>query len=93
MPTMGVIVAIIEEDKVLLTKRRDVGFWCLPGGAVDAGETIAQAGLREVKEETGVEVQLNRLIGIYSRPDWWDGGAHGILLAGRALLPRCCLAF
>jgi ADP-ribose pyrophosphatase YjhB (NUDIX family) len=56
-------------EKVLLTRRSDNGLWCLPGGAVDAGETVAEACQREVMEETGLEVKVLRLIGIYSDPD------------------------
>jgi ADP-ribose pyrophosphatase YjhB (NUDIX family) len=82
MPTIGVSVAILYENKILLTKRKDVGFWCIPGGSVEDGETVSQSALREVKEETGLDVELKRLVGIYSRPNWWDGGAHEILLSG-----------
>ena len=42
MPILGVNIAIIQDGKVLLTKRRDFEVWCLPGGEVDAGETLAQ---------------------------------------------------
>jgi ADP-ribose pyrophosphatase YjhB (NUDIX family) len=82
MPTIGVSVAILKENKILLTKRKDVGFWCIPGGSVEDGETVSQSAVREVKEETGLDVELKRLVGIYSRPNWWDGGAHEILLSG-----------
>ncbi len=66
---VGVNVAIIEDGKVLLTKREDFGVWCLPGGGVDDGESIGEAAVREAVEETGLEVKLKRLIGIYSMPE------------------------
>ncbi len=49
---VGVCVAIIENEQILLTKRKDFEVWCLPGGHVDAGETVAQAAVREAFEET-----------------------------------------
>jgi 8-oxo-dGTP diphosphatase len=76
MPVLGVNVAIIKESKVLLTKRRDFEVWCLPGGEVEEGESLAQAALREAKEEVGYTVRLERLVGIHSRPQWLSVGGH-----------------
>ena len=56
-------------EKVLLTQRADNGRWCLPSGAMEAGESAAEACAREVWEETGLEVRVKRLIGVYSNPD------------------------
>jgi len=64
--------AIIFDDKrekVLLTRRTDNGRWCLPGGAMEAGESAAEACIREVWEETGLQVNVKRLVGVYSNPD------------------------
>lgn len=58
-----------NEGKFLLTKRTDNGQWCLPGGAVEAGESVAEACEREVFEETGLRVRVKRLVGVYSHPD------------------------
>lgn len=58
-----------DEGKFLLTKRADNGQWCLPGGAVEAGESVAEACIREVFEETGLRVRVKRLVGVYSHPD------------------------
>lgn len=69
MTTIGVNIAIIQNGKILLTKREDFEVWCLPGGAVDEGESVAQAAIREAREETGLEVELTRLIGLYSHPN------------------------
>lgn len=55
--------------KVLLTRRADNGRWCLPGGHVDPGETVAESCAREVREETGLRVRVKRLVGVYSSPD------------------------
>ena len=58
-----------DEGKFLLTRRADNGQWCLPGGAVESGETVAEACIREVWEETGLNVRVKRLVGVYSHPD------------------------
>ena len=54
---------------VLLTRRADNGQWCLPGGMVEAGESVSEACEREFFEETGLTVEVVRLVGIYSNPD------------------------
>ena len=55
-------------EKVLLTRRTDNGRWCLPGGAMDPGESASECCAREVLEETGLVVTVGRLIGVYSTP-------------------------
>jgi ADP-ribose pyrophosphatase YjhB (NUDIX family) len=79
MSLLGVTIAIVVDGQVLLTKRRDFAVWCLPGGALEDGESLAQAAIREAREETGLEVRLTRLVGVYSRPNWRAGGAHETL--------------
>jgi ADP-ribose pyrophosphatase YjhB (NUDIX family) len=75
-----------SREKVLLTQRTDNGQWCLPGGRVEAGESVAEACIREVLEETGLQIQIVRLIGVYSDPNklviYPDGNkAHIIALS------------
>ena len=53
---------------MLLVKRADVGRWELPSGRVEPGEAVAEAVVREVREETGLEVAVARLVGVYSDP-------------------------
>jgi 8-oxo-dGTP pyrophosphatase MutT (NUDIX family) len=54
--------------RVLLVRRADSGNWTLPGGMQDLGERITQTAVREMREETGLEVELTGLIGIYTDP-------------------------
>ena len=57
-----------ESGDVLLQRRADNGYWGLPGGKVDIGESVEQGVVREVFEETGLRVTVVRLVGIYSDP-------------------------
>ena len=54
---------------VLLTRRSDNGRWCLPGGGMDPGESVEETCIREVLEETGLEVEVTRLVGVYTSPN------------------------
>lgn len=56
-------------EKILLMRRTDNGKWSLPGGALEAGESVTEACLREVKEETGLDVEIKRFVGIHSDPN------------------------
>lgn len=56
------------EGNILLQRRRDNAFWALPGGTMEIGESISATVIREVKEETGLDVQPLYIVGIYSDP-------------------------
>lgn len=62
---------LIENDKgqVLLQKRSDTGEWCVPGGAMEPGETFVEAATRELNEEVGIRVSDLKLFGLYSGAD------------------------
>jgi mutator protein MutT len=74
-PTANALVpatsAIItdEQGRILLQRRRDNNLWGLPGGTMEIGETISDCVVREVREETGLDVRPVQLIGIYSNPE------------------------
>lgn len=63
--------AIIENDQgqILLHRRRDNDSWALPGGTMEYGESIAETVKREVKEETGLEIEPISLVGVYTDPN------------------------
>ena len=61
-------IVVDEAGRILLQRRSDSGNWALPGGAMDIGETFAQSVVREVEEETGFDVRIDRIVGIYSDP-------------------------
>ncbi|HLI07467.1 MAG TPA: NUDIX domain-containing protein [Ktedonobacteraceae bacterium] len=65
---IGVAALIFHEGKVLLAHRRDIDWWNLPGGGMEEGETVDEALRREVLEETGLEVEVGQLVGVYSKP-------------------------
>jgi ADP-ribose pyrophosphatase YjhB (NUDIX family) len=57
-----------KREKVLLIQRTDDGKWAVPGGAMTAGESLSEACEREVLEETGLKVKVNRLLSVYTSP-------------------------
>lgn len=65
---IGVYALIFDEGRVLLALRRDIDWWNLPGGGMEAGETVDEAICREVREETGLDVEVEYLVGVYSKP-------------------------
>ena len=67
---LGCSIAILDdENRLLLQRRTDGDWWCIPGGGVDAGDTFTGAALREAREETGLEVEIIRLLGCYTDPE------------------------
>lgn len=64
-------VITAEDDKIIFIRRKNPpyqGSWALPGGFVEYGETVEEAVLREVKEETGISIEIQELLGVYSYP-------------------------
>ena len=67
VPSVNALV-INDDGALLLIKRTDNGNWSLPGGAIDLGETVREAAVRETLEETGIQCEITGLSGIYSNP-------------------------
>jgi 8-oxo-dGTP pyrophosphatase MutT (NUDIX family) len=67
VPSVNVVVANDAGD-VLMIRRTDNGNWAVPGGAIDLGESVTQAAVRETREETGIECRVTGLVGIYTDP-------------------------
>jgi ADP-ribose pyrophosphatase YjhB (NUDIX family) len=66
-PLVGCDVFVVDAaNRVLLVKRSDNGRWALPGGCQDLGETPAECAVREVREETGYDIRITRLLGVFS---------------------------
>jgi 8-oxo-dGTP pyrophosphatase MutT (NUDIX family) len=70
--SVGSAAVIFDEtrSRILLTRRSDNDRWCLPGGHMESGESASETCVREVLEETGLDVEIVRLIGVYTSPDF-----------------------
>jgi len=67
VPSVNAVV-VNDAGEILLIRRSDNDNWALPGGAIDLGESVVQAAIRETKEETGIDCEITGLVGIYSDP-------------------------
>ncbi len=72
LPRVTVVALVfIQQERSILLVKQSYGnqYWSLPGGAMEPGESIDQAAIREVKEETGLDIRLIRVVGLYSKPN------------------------
>jgi ADP-ribose pyrophosphatase YjhB (NUDIX family) len=70
-PKVAAISVVERGEEILLIRRGNqpgYGLWSMPGGYVDRGEVVERAAIREVMEETGLEVEIEQLIGLFSEP-------------------------
>jgi ADP-ribose pyrophosphatase YjhB (NUDIX family) len=65
------VSAFIQDDegRILMIRRTDNDLYSIPGGQLELGETLAEAAVREVREETGIESRVTGVIGLYSNPN------------------------
>ena len=61
-------VVIDDDNRIVLQRRRDNEMWALPGGVMELGESVAECAVRETLEETGLEVEVTGIVGVYSDP-------------------------
>ncbi|WP_018349933.1 NUDIX hydrolase [Longispora albida] len=68
---VSAVTVFVEDDqgRVLLIRRSDNGLWAVPGGAQDFGEYISHTAVRETKEESGIDVEVTDIIGVYTNPN------------------------
>src|SRR6202043_1243061 len=67
VPSVNVVITN-ETGEILMIRRSDNGNWAVPGGAIDLGESMAHAAVRETREETGIECTITGIVGIYTDP-------------------------
>lgn len=84
-PLVGIGAVVLRDDQVLALRRYD-GRYALPGGSMRYGETCDQTLRRELREETGAEITVDGLVGVYSAP------APGRNLRAVVIVYRCCWA-
>ena len=67
VPSVNVVV-VNDAGEILMIRRSDNENWAVPGGAIDLGESMTQAAIRETKEESGIDCEITGLVGIYTDP-------------------------
>jgi ADP-ribose pyrophosphatase YjhB (NUDIX family) len=67
VPSVNVVV-VNDTGAILMIRRSDNENWAVPGGAIDLGESMTQAAIRETKEESGIDCEITGLVGIYTDP-------------------------
>jgi ADP-ribose pyrophosphatase YjhB (NUDIX family) len=67
VPSVNVVV-VNDIGELLMIRRSDNDNWAVPGGAIDLGESVSQAAIRETREESGIDCEITGIVGIYSDP-------------------------
>jgi ADP-ribose pyrophosphatase YjhB (NUDIX family) len=90
-PIVGVGGVVIEGSKVLLIRRGNeplMGQWSIPGGTLELGETLLEGAVRELKEETGLEVRVLEMIEVFERINFGHGADQNWTTAEERKRPR-----
>ncbi|HZT66735.1 MAG TPA: NUDIX domain-containing protein [Acidimicrobiales bacterium] len=82
-------VILDDDGRVLLHRRADNGLWSLPGGVMEIGESIGECIVREVREETGLDIEPTAVIGVYSNPNHVIEYANGEVRQQFSVCFRC----
>ena len=64
----GNVIVVNDQGEILMIRRTDNGNWAVPGGAIDLGESMTDAAIRETREESGIDCEITGLVGIYTNP-------------------------
>ena len=67
VPSVNVVV-VNDAGEILMIRRSDNDNWAVPGGAIDLGESLVEAAIRETREESGIECRITGIVGIYTDP-------------------------
>jgi ADP-ribose pyrophosphatase YjhB (NUDIX family) len=69
-PLAGAEALVVRDGRILLIQRTDSGLWAMPGGLVEIGETLADAAVRELREDTGLRGRIIRLLAVFDSLRW-----------------------
>ena len=65
---LSVNAIVVKDDKILLVKRKDRDLWRIPGGELSLGETVDEAVVAFIKNKLGLDINIKRIVGLYSKP-------------------------
>lgn len=86
--TMGFVVN--DKDEILLVKIRRDGNWVFPGGQVEVGENLIDGVIKEVKEESGIDVKVSHLVGVYSNTATYKGHSGVKIVPTKVMFDFVC---
>lgn len=79
-----------EKDEILLVKTRRDGHWVFPGGQIEVGENLIDGVIREVKEESGMDVTVSHLVGVFSNKATYEGHSGVKIVPSKVMFDFVC---